>query len=232
MGCIYKIYFNQAPENFYIGSAINFNLRKIRHRHQLKKSIHRNLHLQRLYNKCGASDLVFEIVEEVPDSTTLLEREQYWIDKYVPTVNILRIAGSAYGYRHTEEAKSRISMANRGRKMTIEQIRKGVASRVGQKTCLGIKRSDKTRRKISEARKRMILNSETGGTEMKVAPEQIIDLLKAQNERIVQLQNENAELNAQILRQQNEHCECTHRTGSWTAELCNLCGREIKEVKK
>jgi len=60
----------------------------------------------------------------------------------------------------------------------------------------------------------------------------LMQLLKAQNERILQLDAENKELNAQILHQQNEKCECAHRTGSWTAELCNLCGREIKEKKK
>lgn len=161
-GGIYKIYFTDNPNDIYIGSAIDFSKRKIRHKHQLKKQIHKNLHLQRLYNKHGLNNMMFEIIEVVNNMNMLINREQFYINELKPKINILKIAGSALGYRHTKESKKRISLMNTGRKMTSEQIEKGVLSRVGQRTSKGCKRTVKFKKFISEIKKKQVVDVNNG----------------------------------------------------------------------
>ncbi|MEK6882694.1 MAG: GIY-YIG nuclease family protein [Nanoarchaeota archaeon] len=158
MPVIYKIYFKQNPEKIYIGSATNFSNRKIRHTHQLKKGTHNNLYLQRLYKKYGHKNLIFEIIEKLESPLFLIQREQFFINSLKPQINILKIAGSALGYKHSDKTKQHISKINFGRKMTPEQIKKGVIARIGQKTCLGYKRTEETKKKISEIRKKKVRN--------------------------------------------------------------------------
>lgn len=71
--------------------------------------VHVNSHLQNAYDKYGNDSLEFEIIEyiEIDDNIkeTLLEREQFWIDTVNPEYNILPIAGSTLGFKHTEETK-------------------------------------------------------------------------------------------------------------------------------
>lgn len=159
---IYKIYFKQKPEILYIGSAVDFNLRMIRHKHHLKKGIHRNLHLQRSYNKYGKENMVFEILEKLNSPEFLIQREQFFIDSLNPQINILKIACSPLGYKHSEETKKYISKVNTGRKMTPEQIIKGVIARKGQRTSLGCKRTETMRKHLSDLKKKPIINIKTG----------------------------------------------------------------------
>lgn len=161
-GGIYKIYFNGSPSSIYIGSAINFSKRKIRHKYHLKKQIHKNTFLQRLYNKYGLSNMVFDIIEVVNDVSNIISREQFYIDELKPKINILRIAGSALGYKHTQESKNKISLLNTGRKMTEEQIKKGVLSRIGQRTSKGCKRTVEFKNYLSEIKKKPVIDVLSG----------------------------------------------------------------------
>jgi len=161
-GGIYKIYFRQNPTKFYIGSAVDFTERKARHRYQLKIGKHKNSYLLRCYNKYGRENFVFEVIEYCNNSSLLVEKEQKYINELNPKLNILKIAGSCLGYKHSQEAKEKISVANRGRKMTQEQIQKGVIARIGQKTSLGCKRTEKVKKHLSEINKRSVVNNKTG----------------------------------------------------------------------
>ena len=155
--CIYKIYFKSNLFDFYIGSTIDYKKRISRHKYQLNTNKHNNTYLQNLYNKRGKSEFISEIIEEVKTSTMLIEREQYYIDELKPTINILKKAYSTLNYRHTNDAKEKIKKANKGRKMTEEQIRKGVLARVGQKTCKGCKRTDAQKQHLSKIKKKKVL---------------------------------------------------------------------------
>lgn len=162
MASIYKIFFKNKPEVFYIGSAIDFNLRKIRHTHQLKKGIHKNKHLQRTYYKYGHDNLEFVIIEELKNNSLLIKREQFFIDLLKPQLNILKIAGSLLGYKHSEDTKKHIGKINSGRKMTPEQVSRGVLSRTGQKTSLGCKRTEKMKRHLSLLKMKKVRCLKTG----------------------------------------------------------------------
>jgi len=66
-------------------------------------------------------NFTLEILEHC-ESSVLLEREQYYIDLLKPNYNILKIAGSSLGYKHTEEVllkmKNRIASLEARQKMS------------------------------------------------------------------------------------------------------------------
>jgi len=63
--------------------------------------------------KFGYSNFQLEILEYC-EPTDAIEREQYYINLLNPSYNILKIAGSSFGYKHTEESK----VLMRGRKLS------------------------------------------------------------------------------------------------------------------
>jgi len=77
---IYKI-LNLLTGSVYIGSAINCELRRRRHFSILRHNKHYNKHLQNAFNKYGESAFIFGVIT-MCDKETLIEKEQYYIDKY------------------------------------------------------------------------------------------------------------------------------------------------------
>lgn len=71
---------NEINGNFYIGSSKNINKRWTQHKSDLKGGKHKNIHLQRSYNKYG-NVFSYSILEETDDDN-LLSKEQEYIDKY------------------------------------------------------------------------------------------------------------------------------------------------------
>ena len=54
--------------------------------------------------KYGYSEFSLEILEYcLPD--VLIEREQFYLDNFNPTYNILKVAGSSMGMKHSEATK-------------------------------------------------------------------------------------------------------------------------------
>ena len=90
----------------YIGSAVNLRQRWSDHRKALRGNYHRNVHLQRAWNKYGESAFVFEVAELVMFVEHLIEREQYWMDTTHACedgFNIAPIAGSQLGMKYGPE---------------------------------------------------------------------------------------------------------------------------------
>ena len=129
---IYKIEIN---DGVYIGSATNIYQRKHRHLHDLKNNKHTNKKLQNKFNKYGECSLVFSVLEYC-DKTKLIDKEQFYIDKLNPSLNILKIAGSSYGYKHKSST-----------------IKKFKEQRKGKQNSLGRVLSSETKKKISEKAK-------------------------------------------------------------------------------
>lgn len=147
---IYKIT-NIITNKVYIGSSVNLNSRKTTHFSTLRKGIHKNPKLQNSYNKYGENAFIFEVLEYVNDNNSLLDREQFYINKYNSVTegyNILEKAGNSLGYKHSPEVreliskrqkgegnyfwgkhlsnehKARISVGNKGKKHSIDAIKK------------------------------------------------------------------------------------------------------------
>lgn len=107
---------NLVTENCYIGSTVNFYGRKYTHFDALRKGRHTNKHLQSSFNKHGAQNFEFIILEQVGDKTKLIEREQHYLDELKPKYNIRKIARSNLGVRLSEQAKQKLRIFWLGKK--------------------------------------------------------------------------------------------------------------------
>ena len=118
---IYKIA-NKITGDFYIGSAINYEVRISVHKNHLKHNKHHNPYLQRIFNKYGFENLSFELIEMVDSKKDLIKMEQKYLDELNPKYNIRTIADSNLGMKFSEETKQKISRSNKGRKQRKEEV--------------------------------------------------------------------------------------------------------------
>jgi len=72
----------------YIGSSINIYNRLYGHVRDLKQEKHGNIILQRLYDKYGLEKFSYDVLESGIDKELLAEREQFYINKTNPLINI------------------------------------------------------------------------------------------------------------------------------------------------
>lgn len=154
----------------YVGSAVWLHRRWKDHIKRLRRGHHRNAHLQNAFDRYGETAFLFSILEMV-EIQSLTRREQYYLDTLQPEYNILPIAGSNLGYRHTaktlrrmskalkgrvcsEETKQKISRAHMGQHDSAEtRLKKSIARRGKRNPNYGKEPSRETRRKLSEAQK-------------------------------------------------------------------------------
>ena len=148
----------------YVGSAVNMASRRRDHWKALRKGDHDNSKLQHAWNKYGES--AFEFVPlctcRPEDLTTC---EQVAMDHLEPFYNILRVAGSSLGYKHTDEVKIVLSKLRKGKPGTVhtdeakQKIREANTGRIFSpehldnlsKSHQGTTASDETRRRMSES---------------------------------------------------------------------------------
>lgn len=96
---------NLETGDSYVGSALNltnrlskyFSFRFLKRNIQSSKSRINNSLLKYGYNKFS-----LDIIEYC-ESSVLIEREQYYLDNLKPEYNILKKAGSSFGYKHSLE---------------------------------------------------------------------------------------------------------------------------------
>jgi len=107
----------------YIGYTKNFSLRRRCHKSELNKNKHGNIHLQNAWNKYGEENFIFLIIENC-SFELLRKREHYWCKK-------LKVHDRNIGYNidptsesnnrlMSEETRKKISIANTGRRHSIE----------------------------------------------------------------------------------------------------------------
>jgi len=119
MPIIYSIK-NKITGKFYIGSTIDCKNRWYKHQWELNNKKHHCLYLQRAWNKYGEKIFEFSVFEEWP-LETLLDREQYFLDLYLPTNILYNIESIAIkppswkGKKHTKDTKQKMSIAAKGR---------------------------------------------------------------------------------------------------------------------
>ncbi len=117
----------------YIGSAASFKTRWKAHRSELLHEKHHSQHLQRAWQKHGAEQFVFEVLEAVPNKEDLIRVEQAWIDhirSFDPEIgyNISPTAGSCLGVKQSAETCAKIGAAHKGTKRSPETRAKQAAS--------------------------------------------------------------------------------------------------------
>lgn len=107
---------NKVNGKKYVGSSKNVRKRRNRHFSELRRNTHKNRKLQNSFNKYGEDNFEFKLLEEVTDKNELIIREQFFIDKLKPKLNINLIANSSLGVKRSEETKEKIRQANLGLK--------------------------------------------------------------------------------------------------------------------
>lgn len=143
----------------YIGSGINL-YRRLYTYYDINLLIKEDRWISRALLKNGYSNFKLEILEYC-DKDKLIEREQCYIDQLKPEYNILQVAGSTLGYKHTEETlakfrsrkwtdeyKAIIGAKHAGKTLSKETIEKIRQSRIG------LVLSEETRAKLSALRQK------------------------------------------------------------------------------
>lgn len=163
-----------ASGRIYVGSAVRTNARWRHHRSQLQRGTHHSRYLQAAWNKYGAEAFGFVVLEIVPTPDDLLVRENEWISSSMATdrrygFNCCPVAGSRLGVKHSDEARSKMSAAHKGRKKSPEHQAAINASLKGRTLSdehrakivanqTGRMASDETRRKMRESQAKRILS--------------------------------------------------------------------------
>jgi len=97
---------NNKNGNTYIGSSIKLSTRLYTY-YSLRSLAKSNRPIDRALLKHGYSNFSFEILEYC-EIKELLKREQYYLDNLKPQYNIVKIAGSSLGYKHTPESLAKM----------------------------------------------------------------------------------------------------------------------------
>nr|YP_009722256.1 hypothetical protein [Morchella importuna]QGN66658.1 hypothetical protein [Morchella importuna] len=104
---------NKYTGDTYIGQSINLSARFIHYFNTSYLTSKKQLIISRALIKYGYSGFSLEILEFC-EKSDLLEREQYYLDLLKPEYNILKIAGSSLGFKHSEDTKAKISKSLKG----------------------------------------------------------------------------------------------------------------------
>jgi len=140
---VYQI-LNRINGKRYIGSTINIKRRWQGHLNRLRYGQHGNQHLQQAFDKHGENTFVFSVLEYT-ETQMLVEREQHYLNVYLPEYNISPMAGSPLGVRHGAEVRRRMSKAHIGHPVSAETRHKISDALTGRSLSL------ETCRKLSEA---------------------------------------------------------------------------------
>jgi len=121
--CIYKIT-NLENGLVYVGSTVNFNRRKRCHLRELRNNKHSSKELQADFNCLDESWFQFDILELVYDSSTIFDRERYWIKDH-------RAMEESFGYNKnlpTEGGYSDEFLANAPLRCTTRRRVKNIST--------------------------------------------------------------------------------------------------------
>ena len=103
----------KLTNDIYIGQSIDISKRFINYFNLSYIKSKNSFIISRALIKYGYSNFSVTILEYC-DKSDLNLREQYYFDKLNPQYNILKIAGSSRGFKHSEETKIKISKSLKG----------------------------------------------------------------------------------------------------------------------
>ncbi len=151
---------NTVTGKRYVGSAgRSFNQRFLNHRKALRNGNHHSSLLQHAWNKYGPDAFQFQIVEvTLPEHA--VAQEQVFINYWKTSdreygYNIVPVAGSWLGMKHTDQSRAKNSAAHRGKRLSADTRNK--LSAIGK----GRPKSDEHRAKIAAANKGKVVTNET-----------------------------------------------------------------------
>jgi group I intron endonuclease len=155
MRCIYAI-LNTITCNQYIGSTKNSYIRKRNHFNLLRKKKHHSIVLQRAFDKHGENKFKFIVLEEVDENINLIEREQWWLDNANCIYNSSKNALPGKERIITEETREKMRKSHLGVKHP--EWRRKQKSEYQKGKGIGRKYSEESKKKMSEAHKKLYMN--------------------------------------------------------------------------
>jgi len=119
---------NDGQGTAYIGqTTTSFRERIKNHRSKLNRGVHNNSHLQRAWDKYGASAFCFYVLEYVDSLEVIIKREQYWLDVFRDTGYVYNTGVCAdapwLGRSHSEGSRRKMREAQKGRKSVTKETR-------------------------------------------------------------------------------------------------------------
>lgn len=123
LSAVYQIT-NRVNGKIYIGSASDFHRRFRQYRSKANRPHKASRPIEYAICKYGFDQFDFVIVEFVPDTSRLIEREQFWLDLFQPWnpkgYNANMIADSVLGTKRSKEQLQKISKSRKGVAVTEE----------------------------------------------------------------------------------------------------------------
>lgn len=115
---------NKDSGKCYIGSSsmLNDRFRRYFNHSYLSSSKRGESLICKALLKYGYGGFILEILEYCP-SSIVLTREQFFIDKFNPEYNILKVAGTSLGYKHNEASLKLMSIASKKRNESEEVLK-------------------------------------------------------------------------------------------------------------
>ena len=114
---------NNINGKCYVGSGVNLG-KRFKEYFSLKYLAGcGNMNISKALMKYGYFNFSIEILEYC-DKSQLISREQYYMDLLKPEYNILKVAGSSLGFKHSEESRKKMKGGIRSPEH-LENIRKG-----------------------------------------------------------------------------------------------------------
>ena len=96
------LFINNITNDLYVGSSITLSKRMIIHFYHANSDKLTKIVITRAMRKYKLENFSLGILEFCPSDITICsDLEQKWIDHYKPKYNVLKIAGSSSGFRHT-----------------------------------------------------------------------------------------------------------------------------------
>lgn len=212
----------------YIGSSINVYKRRNRHFSELKNNKHKNIKLQRSYNKYGKDAFIFYILEFIERGNDLIIKEQQYIDNEKPFFNINLIANSSLGVRRSNDTKEKIKLANLGLKHPEWRNKIKSESQGGDKHWTKNKKfSNESKKKMSESQKKLYINGY-------ISP---LKGVKLNNERVEKLRDTFSkpilmfDLEGNLIREFKSAKEAHKMYGFHVGYISQCCRLKIKKYK-
>ncbi len=147
---------NTKNGKVYIGQTIDFKRRFKHHRTQLNSNKHGNKYLQASWNKYGEKSFKFKVLEYCPINL-LDDREQHHLNICAGkgmTYNIAKdVRSPNRGQVVSAETKLKMSVTMKGRPVSEEKRRKISQTLTGRPGIKGVKHTEESKRKMSEAMK-------------------------------------------------------------------------------
>lgn len=127
-GAYVYAFFNKINKKVYIGSSRRLVGRFSNYHRAISKTAKfHSLLLKRVFNKYSRGDFWFLILENVENPEKIVDREQFYLDKYKPFgkrgYNCATSASSNFGVKHSEETRKKSSLRQQGEKSNRAKLK-------------------------------------------------------------------------------------------------------------